>query len=221
MCGSITRHIAQKKTFLIPDASGIDNIDIPPDRQAVPSLSDDLAKRIAQVGLLIDRAFDARVDVEWVVERDDIDIVQVRPITALPAFFPYHLPAHLADCTWRPPERWHYPLRRDDGTVTLPIYRDKLITEKVNRYLQVGPVETPAYRKCGAELDFHGHRYLIEHDEVWPDWPRLPDSQLEPFLVEYEPQMRADFLHSNAKFSAIEQRTVQLENEAKNAGAGD
>lgn len=208
--------IALKKTALVPGASGIDHIDLAPDRQDVPSLSDDLAKQIAQAGLRIDRIFNGRVDIEWVVVGDDIHIVQIRPITALPEFFPYHLPVHLADRTWRPAAQWHYLLRKVDGTVTLPIYRDKLITESINRYLQIGPVETPAHRKCGAESDFHGHRYLIEWDDVWPQWPRLPAAQLEQYLFEYEPPMRADFLrHSNTRFPDIEERAVQRENEAK------
>lgn len=210
------RDIAPKKTALIPGASGIDSIDIPPDRQSAPSLEDDLARWIAQVGLQIDRAFDARVDVEWVVEGDDIHIVQVRPITALPAFFPHHLPAYLADRTWRPAKKWHFPLsrlRKVDGTVTLPIYRDKLITEKYSRDLEVGPIETPVHLKCGAEMDFHGYRYLVEGKV---DWPQISASQLEQYLVEYEPRFRSDFLYSNnTKFPSIEKRAKRLENEVK------
>ncbi|MCY3792644.1 MAG: hypothetical protein OXH63_28005 [Gemmatimonadetes bacterium] len=211
----LERFTAEKWTQLVPGASGLDSVDIPEDRRAEPSLSDDLATRIAQAGLQIDRAFGTRVDVEWAVDSDDIHIVQVRPITALPAFFPHHLPAHLADRTWRPAKQWHFSLRRNDGTVTLPIYRDKLITEKFNRYLQVGPLETPTHRKCGAESDFHGHRYLVEDDSAWPQWPRIPASQREQYLVEFEPQMRADFLHdTNTRFPAIEAKAVRLENEA-------
>ena len=87
--------------------------------------------------------------------------------------------------TWLPAKQWHYPLRKVNGTVTLPIYRDKLITERFNRYLQVGPVEMPAHRKCGVELDFHGHRYLVERKSGhWPEWPPIPASQREQYLVE-------------------------------------
>lgn len=201
------RDIAPKKTALVPGASGIDNIDIPPERQTMPSLNVDLATQIAQVGLQIDRTFGARADIEWVVERNDIHIVQVRPITVLPEFFPHHLPAHLADQTWCPEKK---------STVTLPFQRGRLITERYNRYLEVGPVETPAHRKCGAELYFHGHRYSVQKSGPRRPWPQIPASQLEEYLVEYEPQMRAGFLHNNnTRFSATEQRAVRLENEVK------
>ena len=210
----LDRDITPKKTALVPGENGIDKIDIPQDRQATPSLSDEQAKKIAQVGLQIDRAFEARVDVEWVVEGDDIHIVQVRPITALPAFFPHCLPAHLADRTWRPAPQWQFWFRPVDveGKVTPPLYRDKLITEMFNRYLQVGPVEMPAHRLSGAELDFHGHRYLIEDEH----WPRVPAAEREQYLKEYEPRMRADFLHDiYTRYPASEQRAMRLANGAK------
>jgi len=82
-----SREIVPKKTALVLGDSGIDTIDIPLDQQSEPSLNDNLASRIAQVGLQIDRAFGVRVDVEWVTKGNDIHIVQVRPITALPEFF--------------------------------------------------------------------------------------------------------------------------------------
>jgi len=209
----LSRDIARKKTALVPGARGIDIIDIPADQQALPSLTDDLASRIAQVGLQIDRAFGVRVDVEWAVEADTVHIVQARPLTALPEFFPHHLPPHLKDRTWRRPGLWYFMLRNVDGSVTLPIYRDKLITEHYSRDLEVGPVETPFHLKCGAEKDFHGHRYLVEGKT---DWPQVPASQLEQYLIEYEPRFRFNFLHTNnTKFPAIEKRTERLENEVK------
>jgi hypothetical protein len=202
------REIVPKKTALVLGDSGIDTIDIPLDQQSEPSLNDNLASRIAQVGLQIDRAFGARVDVEWVTKGNDIHIVQVRPITALPEFFPHHLPAHPTDQTWQPAPQWHFwmlknLLRKVDGTVVLPIHWDKLIAEQFNRYLQVGPVEMPAFLKCGAELDFHGHRYWVQPTP----WPEIPGFQREQYLVEYEPQMRAAFLDiNNTRFPDIEQK---------------
>ena len=210
----LSRDIGRKKTALVPGARGIDIVDIPAEQQALPSLTDDLASRIAQAGLQIDRAFGVRVDVEWAVEADTVHIVQARPLTALPEFFPHHLPPHLKDQTWRRPGLWYFMLRNVDGSVILPIYRDKLITEWYNRYLQVGCMETPVSRKSGVEQDFHGHRYLAEAHATWP-WPHVPFSEREQFLIEHEPQMRADFLHnSRTRVPATEQRALRLENES-------
>jgi len=72
----------------------------------------------------------------------------------------------------------------------------------------------PAHRLVGAELDFHGHRYLIEQEHV--QWPYVPGSKREQFLVEYEPRLRADFLHAICtRFPASEQKAVQLKDEIK------
>ena len=94
-----------------------------------------------------DRAFRARVDIEWVVDGEDIHVVQVRPIAALPPFFPHHLPAHLADRTWRTAGYAWLGITRAGSTVTLPIHRHRLITENNNRYLDVGPVVSMTARK--------------------------------------------------------------------------
>lgn len=218
----LERHVAEKRALLVPGTPGLDTVDVPADRRTEPSLSDDLATRIAQKGLLIDRAFETRVDVEWVVEGDDIHIVQVRPIAALPEFFPHSLPAHLAERTWSPAKVWHFPLGwmlarplRDSshGKVMLPIYRDKMVIEMFNRYLQVEPVEVPDHRRCDAELDFHGYRYLIYEGE---EWPYVPLSRQEQYLIEYEPRLRADFLrNASTRLPAIEQRAERLRSEAK------
>lgn len=207
----LSREIRTKKNALVPRVSGIEDIDISPDQQCEPSLSDQIASRIAQLGLQIDRVFGTRVDLEWVVVKESIHVVQVRPITALPAFFPHHLPAHLADRTWRPPKKWHFPFKRDDATVTLPFYRDKLITERYSRSLEVGPVETPYLRKCLAEMDFHGHRYLVQEKGVWP---HMPPVKLEQYLIENEPQVRSTFLHNmNKRIHDVENTAICLENE--------
>ena len=208
----LRRDIATKTHALAPTTDGVVSIDLPPDRQSTPSLDDDLATEIARTGLQIDRAFGTRVDIEWAVEADNVHIVQVRPLTALPEFFPHHLPSHLADQTWSPPPPW---LRGGVGTVTLPLHRNRLITENCNRYLDVGPVERPTHRKCGAEMDIHGHRYLVQ-ESVWRPWPLIPDSQLESYLVQYEPRMRADFLrYNNTRFPSIAKRAARLEREAE------
>ena len=204
----VDRKIAEKETILVPSGSGgLDNVEVPSEGRAEPSLRDGIAIRIAQVGLQIDRAFGARVDIEWVVEGDDIHIVQVRPVTAVPSFFPHHLPPHLADRTWLPAPHWHFPFSAIKGKVMPPLYRDTLIAEKFNRYLQLGTIELPTHRRSGAEMDFHGHRYVIQDER----WPRVSATQREQYLIEYEPQMRADYLHDiYARFPASEKRAIQL-----------
>ena len=55
------------------------------------SLSSAHLSEIHRASLAIDEAFNCRVDIEWVVDDDGLTIVQARPITALPEFFPHTL----------------------------------------------------------------------------------------------------------------------------------
>ena len=208
----LTRQIATKYTALTAGKNGLETIDISQDRQTSPSLSDNVARRVAEIGLQIDRALGTRVDIEWVVAGDDVHIVQVRPLTALPEFFPHHLPTNLASQTWHSTQSWHFKLRKNNGTQTLPIYRDKLISESYNRYLQVGSAQIPFHRRSGAERDFQGHRYAIQGKSPWPG---LPPSQLEPYLIEHEHEMRADYLNTiDVRWPEIGERARCLEVEA-------
>ena len=211
----LERSTARKRAALVPGVSGIDSVDVPDERQTEPSLSDGLATRVAQVGLQLDRAFSTRVDVEWAVAGGEIHIVQVRPITALPAFFPHVLPAHLTDKTWLPAKQWNFSFRVLEGRVTPPLYRDKFITEKFNRYLQLGPIEMPVHRLSGAEMDFHGHRYLVADEHLPEGWPGRLSTDQESYLIEYEPRMRAEYLHDiYSRFPAAERRAMRLIGEA-------
>jgi phosphoenolpyruvate synthase/pyruvate phosphate dikinase len=83
----ISKEIADKSKMYVADDAGLMAIELSDQERSTASLSDTMVTRVAQQGLAIDRAFACRVDIEWVVADDEIYIVQVRPITALPDFF--------------------------------------------------------------------------------------------------------------------------------------
>jgi len=64
------------------------------------SLTDEQAKKIGRIGLEVDRAFGCRVDLEWAMEGEEIFLVQARPVTALPHFFPHDLEGEEAKLSW-------------------------------------------------------------------------------------------------------------------------
>jgi hypothetical protein len=79
------RDIRQKhdQLTLVPD-NGIAKVQVSAERQRAASLPDSWAKRIAQFGLAIERAFERPQDIEWAVADEQMWILQSRPVTALP-----------------------------------------------------------------------------------------------------------------------------------------
>jgi len=182
----IERHIAEKSTMWRVDGGIVERVPLPAERRATCSLQDEMATHIALLALEIDRAFACRVDIEWVVVAGEVYIVQVRPITALPEFFPHYLPRHARDQTWRLAEDWHFPFRQIKGKLVSPLYRDLSIAEKLARHQRVGPIELAPECHAGAEMDFNGHRYMIKKG----GWLLGPAEMQEAYLTEYEIKLR-------------------------------
>ena len=180
----LEKEIAEKPTMWISGASGVEKAAVADVRRTMPSLQDEMAARIAQQGLDIDRAFECRVDIEWVVANGEIYVVQVRPITALPTFFPHHLPLHLANRTWRlASDPWAFD--HFQGKIIPPLYRDLSVVENSYRYWigLSGPF-------MPVEADFNSHRYLAPPEHVFGK----PAEQMEAYLCEYEPAIRHAYL---------------------------
>jgi hypothetical protein len=154
----VERRITEKPTAWKPSASGIESVSLPESQRTAPSLSDTTAKHIAQLGLEVDRVFARRVDMEWVVVQNEVHIVQIRPLTALPEFFPHYLPRHTRDQQWLLAEQWHFPLRQIEGRLMPPLYHDLSIVEKNMRYHLVGPVEVPVQCRAGSTISARGNR---------------------------------------------------------------
>ena len=198
----VERHIASKPTMCVPSGSGVHVVTAPEAQRTLPSLSDSLATKIAQLALAVDRVFACRVDIEWAVSGEEIHVVQVRPITALPTFFPLHLPANEAEKTWEPTwPYWYFPLCGIDGKVTPPLYRDLSYAEMFGRY-QLGRVDLHPFRFVGIVADFNGHRYCAGTHR-WPQ-ENASAEQLEAYLHEYEPALRQLWLDAKRhKFPAL------------------
>ncbi|MCB0182689.1 MAG: hypothetical protein KDE31_00410, partial [Caldilineaceae bacterium] len=206
----IEKQIAEKPATCVPSESGVHSIPVPEERSAAPSVSDTMATSIAKMGLDIDRIFGCRVDIEWAVADDEIQIVQVRPITALPSFFPHHLPPHLAAERWEPLwPYWYFPNNQIEGKVVPPLYQDLSYAEMFVRY-QVGPIDLHNGRFSGLEMDFHGHCYHIAEPRSSQAKPSL--AELEAYLQEYEPALRQQWLDvKHHQFPAVTAKVVELQ----------
>lgn len=217
----IERQIAEKSTTCVPGVSGVESVLLSDDLRVAPSLQDEMAIRIAKQALDIDRMFECRVDIEWAVADGEVYIVQVRPITALPTFFPHHLPSHLADRTWRPAwPYWYFNfIPGNGGNVVPPLYQGTPAVEKFDRH-QLGPIKLQPDRFMGIEVEFNYHRFLAE-DSRWSQAfvGNKSAEEREAYLQAYEPALRQAYLdakrHTSPAMSAKVSNLLQGAHSAK------
>lgn len=80
----LEKQIAKKETaiFAKPEG-GTEKVELQGDQQTTPALLDDEAVRLAQIGRDIEAYFGSPQDIEWSIVKDEIFILQSRPITTL------------------------------------------------------------------------------------------------------------------------------------------
>jgi pyruvate,water dikinase len=156
-------------------------------QQLAPSLSDDQVKAIALTALEIDSIFDHRMDIEWAVAEDQLYLLQARPLTALPPFFPHQLEPADEQETWTPYLNTYATLGPRERLIA-PYYRERWMGELWQRFLREGDVFPHA---VFMERDFNGYRYATERK--WRGNSSDP-AQTERWLDENEPRLRRDWL---------------------------
>lgn len=77
--------IGRQKFMIRRGADGDERVDLTAERADARVLSDDEIRRVAQLGLAIERHYGSPQDVEWVFAGPDVFVVQSRPITGLSA----------------------------------------------------------------------------------------------------------------------------------------
>lgn len=180
----LERHIAEKPAALIAEASGVEEVALPDDRSGAASLADAMVTQIGQLALQLDRAFDQRVDIEWAVSGGALYLLQVRPIVALPRFFPHELSAEEAKLTWTPLDPAWYAQAEEGKALVAPYFRNRWALELWHRNLAPGDIFP---RRVGYERDFNGYRYGAEwgwatgrDDREWTEqWLDENETQLE------------------------------------------
>lgn len=204
----LERDIAEKPCMLLPEKTGVREIVIPEAEQRRPSLSDQALHQIGQVALDLDRAFNQRVNIEWAVAGDDLYIVQVRPITALPAFFPHALDGPDAEVTWRPSKPAWYTSIHEEERLVAPFYRGLWALELWERHLPYGFFP----RRVGKERDFNGYRYQTEW--TWKTWGHDYESTIR-WLTEHKGEVRSQWLAQKAGIFAACEELAEAQSEAR------
>lgn len=198
-------HIAEKPTALIAEESGVKEVVLPDGQSKAASLSDAMIAQIGQLALQVDRAFDQRVDIEWAVNGDELYLVQVRPIVALPRFFPHALSAEEAKLTWTPLDPAWYVRAEEGKALVAPLFRNRWALELWQRNLAPGDI-FPC--RVGYERDFNGYRY----GAAW-GWATGRDDRewTEQWLCENEPQLEQAWLAQKARVIDTSHRIAEAQ----------
>ena len=87
----LERNIVKKETCQTPGDSRLVTETVDTLQAEKPSLDEDALKELWSAATKIDREFAGPMDIEWVLQLNRLTIIQARPVTALPPFFPHSL----------------------------------------------------------------------------------------------------------------------------------
>ncbi len=151
----LSRQIVEKTTALLASPGGPREEPLLIEQRMAPALSDDQASQIAQLALAVDRAFDHRIDLEWAFVGAPLYLLQARPLTAMPVFFPHQLSSDEAQETWIPYLSSWGTLNPQEQLVA-PFSQHRWQLELWSRHLTPGDAFP---HRHGLERDFNGYRY--------------------------------------------------------------
>jgi len=146
------RAVARKERALRLSAEGVREEDIPPGEVESSSLTDEQLHELARVTKEVEQALHTPVDIEWVIDRHGLWLLQARPITNRPG----PLPLTNDDCEWS----------RANFKETLPELPSPLGLSFLERFMEdyiIGP-----YRRLGCTIPggmtsvriLHGRPYI-------------------------------------------------------------
>ena len=183
----LEKSILTKPDTLVFQGEHICQVALPEAKQRAASLTDQQAQSIAELALRVDRAFDRRMDLEWAVVGDQFFLLQARPLTALPPFFPYEMSEKEAEETWNLSLDSFGKINPNERLVA-PFHRDNSWLEMWNRFRTADDIFP---HPIAQERDFNGYRYSTEWHwaKTERDWPRI-----ENWLDEHEPRLRQGWL---------------------------
>ena len=202
----LERQIVSKPAMLVPAQSGVESIQLSSEKRKTASLSDSMIQRLAKLALDSDRRFEMRVDVEWAIVGEDIFLIQVRPITALPEFFPHNLSGPDTELSWI------------KVGLQCPFYRDIWESEMLTRYqleeVCLGNIKyevgNPEYR----ERDFFGYRYKTKRR-----WKTRTDADaLERWLDMNEVKLRQQWMEKKREMEKTSHLALAAQTTEKRLG---
>ena len=171
-----------------------------------PALSEDDVAKVARIAGELDNQFGLRLDIEWAITQEGVCIVQARPMTALPPYFPVSLTSEQEKRSWQP-ALVTLPLRADQIPHLLtPLYCHYSESEMWHRYQ---PDDIIFNSICRHELDVNGYRYWESEDQPkFQDFFRGPD-EYEAWIERNEPRYRHRWDTRKAELHEIRDAATQ------------
>jgi len=152
----LEREIVAKPSVTRATPEGVVDVAVEAPASTEPAVSDEEISEVARIARELDERLDARLDIEWAITPEGVWVLQARPLTALPAFFPVELTPEQERRSWKP-ALVTLPLRADQPPHLLtPLYRHYSEAEMWHRYQPADIVLTSIWRH---ELDVNGYRY--------------------------------------------------------------
>jgi rifampicin phosphotransferase len=168
-----------------------------------PAVSDEQVQIITRTARELDDLFDVRLDIEWAIDDKELWIVQARPMTALPTFFPGDLTPDERERSWQP-ALITLPLRSDQPPHLLtPLYRHYSESEMWHRYQPQDIIFTSIWRR---EIEVSGYRYSEIADQ--PDFRDYFEGpgEYEDWLEKNEPYYRRRWDDRGTELQTIRDR---------------
>ena len=177
-------------------------------------LEEEEVHALVELALELDEQFGHRLDLEWAMVDDEWFVVQARPLTALPEFFPHELSAEERGFTWRP--AWFLLPLTSPGAPSLltPLYQHYSEAEMWERYQ---PDDFSLTSMHSRQLDLHGHRFFEEGPR-----PTFLDhfadvEEYEPWLDEHESRYRGRWDRREEELHALERDVTEAVRVARTA----
>jgi phosphohistidine swiveling domain-containing protein len=185
----LEKRIAKKTSRLVFQNRNVGEEPLPDSLQRTACLSNEQVREIGRMALTVDRVFERRMDIEWGIAGGRLYLLQARPLTALPPFFPHELSPEEAAQTWTPYLNRHGTMNKQERLIA-PYYRERWLLQLWNYYLSPDDVFP---HRIGKERDFNDYRYSTEWQ--WGGYPGPVDwRRIERWLDEHEPRLRRQWL---------------------------
>ncbi len=183
----IESEIIQKHEYLKASENGLSRVEIKKDSVDKPVLDDYMISYLANTARKLDEKYNKRLDIEWVWINRELYIIQLRPLTAVPVFFPVNLDHEQNKRSWGP-ALTTLPLRADQHPNLLtPLYSDYSEAEMWHRYQPEDIILTSI---CSYTLDVNGYRYWDTDKQ--PNFMEFFDhpGEYESWILKNEPEYR-------------------------------
>ena len=151
----LEREIGKKSVVLEARDGVVQETPVEGDAALRPALDDSDAADVVAMAKELDEAFAMRMDIEWAIDEEGLVVVQARPLTGLPEFFPHALSDEAAKKRW-----WASSFiggNQPEAEFIPPLFMDLVGQEMWTR---CQPTDFVFYADPDKEeMDIHGYRY--------------------------------------------------------------